>query len=151
MDGINLPEFLNTEEKYNKMIHEVDTLQKFEQVFLKLLSDEKLEMSSIMTLMKIIERDVILVNKLTEASSLMEVTESFIRYITLKEPGSPKKTDDQNKQEDGNKQTNKQPKKDVSNKPKKSPKDKKMKPAVEEQVGVWECDCGCELQQMYQK
>ena len=74
MDGINLPEFLNTEEKYNKMIHEVDTLYKFEEIFLKLLSDEKLDMSSIMTLMKIIECDVILVNKLTEASSLIEMT-----------------------------------------------------------------------------
>ena len=43
MDGINLPVFLNTEEKYNKMIHEVDTLYKFEEIFLKLLSDEKLD------------------------------------------------------------------------------------------------------------
>ena len=47
-----------------------------------------------MTLMKIIERDVILVNKLTEASSLIEITESFIRYITLKDPASPKNTDE---------------------------------------------------------
>ena len=131
MDGINLPEFLNTEEKYNKMIHEVDTLHKFEEIFLKLLSDEKLDMSSIMTLMKIIKHDVILVNKLTEASSLIEMTESFIRYITLKDPVSPKNTDDQNKQT----------KKDTSKKPKKLPKEKKMKPVVEEQVGVWECDC----------
>ena len=131
MDRINLPEFLNTEEKYNKMIHEVDTLYKFEEIFLKLLSDEKLDMSSIMTLMKIIKRDVILVNKLTEASSPIEMTESFIRYITLKDPASPKNTDDQNKQT----------KKDTSKKPKKLPKEKKMKPAVEEQVGVWECDC----------
>ena len=39
MDEIMLPEFLNTEEKYNKMIHEVNTLHKFEEIFLKLLSD----------------------------------------------------------------------------------------------------------------
>ena len=115
MDGINLPEFLNTEEKYNKMIHDVDTLYKFEEIFLKLLSDEKLDMSSIMTLMKIIERDVILVNKLTEASSLIEMTESFIRYITLKDPASPKNTNDQNKQT----------KKDTSKKPKKATKREK--------------------------
>ena len=38
MDEIILPEFLNTEEKYNKMIHEVNTLHKFEEIVLKLLS-----------------------------------------------------------------------------------------------------------------
>ena len=46
-------------------------------------------MSTILVLMKLIERDVILVNNLTEASNLMEMTESFIRYIMLKESTSP--------------------------------------------------------------
>ena len=68
-----------------------------------------------MTLMKIIEHDVILVNKLTEASSLVEMAGSFIRYITLKDPASPKNTDDQNKQT----------KKDTSKKPKKATKREK--------------------------
>ena len=35
--------------------------------------------------MKIIERDVILVNKLYEASLLMEMTETFIKYTIMKE------------------------------------------------------------------
>ena len=123
-----LPEFLNTEEKYNKMIHEVNTLHKFEEIFLKLLSDETLDMSNILTLMKMIERDVILVNNLKEASSLIKMTETFIKYIIVKEK------DKNQKQE--------QPKK--PKKPKKlskedSKNEKKMKPAVEE--GVWECDC----------
>ena len=85
MDGINFPEFINTEEKYNKLIHKVNTLPKFEEIFLKLLSDDNLEMSTILVLMKLIERDVILVNNLTDASNLMEMTESFIRYIMLKD------------------------------------------------------------------
>ena len=128
MDEIMLPEFLNTEEKYNKMIHEVNTLHKFEEIFLKLLSDETLDMSNILTLMKMIERDVILVNNLKEASSLIKMTETFIKYIIVK------KKDKNQKQE--------QPKK--PKKPKKlskedSKNEKKMKPAVEE--GVWECDC----------
>ena len=59
MDGINFPEFINTEEKYNKLIHEVNTLPKFEEIFLKLLSDDNLEMSTILVLMKLIECDVI--------------------------------------------------------------------------------------------
>ena len=99
MDGITFPDFINTEEKYNKMIHEVNTLPKFEEIFLKLLSDDNLEMSTILVLMKLIERDVILVNNLTEASNLMEMTESFIRYIMLKESASPKKTEQQQQQE----------------------------------------------------
>ena len=60
MDGINFPEFINTEEEYNKLIHEVNTLPKFEEIFLKLLSDDNLEMSTILVLIKLIERDVIL-------------------------------------------------------------------------------------------
>ena len=33
MDEIILPEFLNTEEKYNKMIHEVNTLHSLKKLF----------------------------------------------------------------------------------------------------------------------
>ena len=143
MDGINFPEFINTKEKYNKLILEVNTLPKFEEIFLKLLSDDNLEMSTILVLMKLIECDVILVNNLTEASNLMEMTESFIRYIMLKESTSPKKT----KQQESEKKTKKTVK-DVSKRSKKSTKEedsrkeKKMKPAVVEE-GEIVCDCDC--------
>ena len=138
MAEIMLPEFLNTEEKYNKMIHEVNTLHKFEEIFLKLLSDETLDMSNIMTLMKMIERDVILVNNLKDASSLMEMTETFIKYIMVKET-------DKNQNQEQPKKTKKPIKvvKDTYKLKKSSKEDskneKKMKPAVEE--GIWECDC----------
>ena len=138
MDQIILPEFLNTEEKYNKMIHEVNTLHKFEEIVLKLLSDDTLEMSNILTLMKMIECDVILVNNLNEASSLIEMTETFMKYIMVKEK-------DKNQKQEQPKKL-KKPIKAVKDtqKPKKlskedSKNEKKMKPAVEE--GVWECDC----------
>ena len=137
MDGINLPEFLNTEEKYNKLIRDVDTIKKFEDIFLKLLDDDTLEISSILTLMKVIERDVILVNKLTEATALIEMTESFIRYIMMKESGSPKKEDVEPKKP-------KMLKKIASKKVKKlSKEEKKLKPADEQEVkeGIWTCDC----------
>ena len=114
MDGINFPQFINTEEKYNKMIHEVNTLPKFQEIFLKLLSDDNLEMSTILVLMKLIEHDIILVNNLTKASNLMEMTGSFIRYIVLKESASPKKT---KQQQEGEKKTKKTIK-DVSKKTK---------------------------------
>ena len=146
MDGTNFPEFINTEEKYNKMIHEVNTLPKFEEIFLKLLSDDNLEMSNILILMKLIERDVILVNNLTEASNLMEMTESFIRYIMLKESTSPKKTEQQQQQSE---KKTKKTVKDFSKRSKKltkeeedSRKEKKMKPSVVEE-GEIVCDCDC--------
>ena len=96
MDGVILPDFLNTEEKYNKLIHGVNLLHKFEQIFLKLLSNDTLELPTILSLMKVIERDVILVNKLTEVSALMEMTESFLRYMLMKESISPKQQQQQN-------------------------------------------------------
>ena len=42
-------------------------------------------MPSILKLMKVIERDVILVNKLYEASLLMEMTNTFINYTNMKD------------------------------------------------------------------
>ena len=95
MDKINLPEAFNTEEKYNKMIHETDTIQKFEAIYLSLLCNEELDMQSISILMKIIERDVILVNKLYEASLLMEMTETFIKYTIMKEGNKPEKEEEE--------------------------------------------------------
>ena len=159
MDQINLPEFMNTEEKYNKMIHEIDSLNKFEKIFLKLLDDETLEMSSIMTIMKVIERDVILVNKLTEVSTLMEMTESFIRYMMLINKSDPSKNDDENKADTQPKQQQKVLKKIVREVPKKKKKKEAKKLAQQQHtenkkpnldheavidshgIGKWECDC----------
>ena len=128
------------EEKYNKLIHEVNTLPKFEEIFFKLLSDDNLEMSTILILMKLIECDVILVNNLTKASNLMEMTESFIRYIMLKESTSPKKKTEQQSEKKTVKDISKRSKK--STKEEDSRKEKKMKPAVVEE-GEIVCDCDC--------
>ena len=84
-EELKLPKFLSSQEKYNKLIRETNTLKKFEDIYMKLLSDEDLEMDSILGLMKIIERDVILVNELNEATALMEMTETFIKYMMMKE------------------------------------------------------------------
>ena len=45
--------------------------------------------------MKVIEHGVILVNKLTEVSALMEMTESFLRYMLMKESISPEQQQQQ--------------------------------------------------------
>ena len=149
MDGIKLPEFLNTEEKYNKLIRGIDTLQKFEELFLEILSDDELEMSSILTLMKVIERDVILVNKLTEASSLLEMTESFLRYMMMKDIDSnKKKTEKKQKRKDkpDAKSFNKTAE-NISKNRKKFPKNdsknqkKKKSTTTTDIEGEWTCDC----------
>ena len=112
MDSIKLPQLFNTEEKYNQMIRETDTIEKFETIYLNLLSNEELDMSSILKLMKVIERDVILVNKLHEASLLMEMTDTFINYINMKdEKGQEVQIPEPENMEKIGKDTTKKPKK----------------------------------------
>ena len=134
-DGLKLPKFLNSQEKYNKLIRETNTLKKFEDIYMKLLSDEDLEMDSILGLMKIIERDVILVNELNEATALMEMTETFIKYM-MKEEEKKKEV------------KNPKPKKWVrdkinnnNNNNKKCPKQTSEKHNSIPEEGVFECDC----------
>ena len=112
MDSIKLAQLFNTEEKYNQMIRETDTIEKFETIYLNLLSNEELDMSSILKLMKVIERDVILVNKLHEASLLMEMTDTFINYINMKdEKGQEVQIQEPENMEKIGKDTTKKPKK----------------------------------------
>ena len=81
MEHLKLPSYLNTLEKYNEMIHATDTVKKYEEVFYKLLGDESLPLLDILTLMRCIERDVILVHGISDITHLLELTESFIRYM----------------------------------------------------------------------
>ena len=81
MEHLKLPVFLNTLEKYNEMIRTTDTVKKYEEVFYKLLGDESLNLLDILTLMRCIEYDVILVHGIKDVRHLLELTESFIRYI----------------------------------------------------------------------
>ena len=81
MEHLKLPVFLNTLEKYNEMIWTTDTVKKYEEVFYKLLGDESLPLLDIVTLMRCIECDVILVHGINDVRHLLELTESFIRYM----------------------------------------------------------------------
>ena len=81
MEHLKLPSYLNTLEKYNEMIHATDTVKKYEEVFYNLLGDESLPLLDILTLMRCIERDVILVHGINDVTYLLELTESFIRYM----------------------------------------------------------------------
>ena len=81
MEHLKLPSYLNTLEKYNEMIRATDTVKKYEDVFYNLLGDESLPLLDILTLMRCIERDVILVHGINDVTHLLELTESFIRYM----------------------------------------------------------------------
>ena len=81
MEHLKLPSYLNTLEKYNKMIRTTDTVKKYEEVFYNLLGDESLPLLDIVTLMRCIEHDVILVHGINDVTHLLELTESFIRYM----------------------------------------------------------------------
>ena len=134
-EDLQLPEFLNSQEKYNKLIHETNTVKKFEDIFMKLLSDEELEMLRILGLMKIIECDLILVNQLNEVTALMEMTETFLKYMMIREEEKKKEV-----------KTPKPLKKIVRDKMnnKKIPKQTSEKHNNDKSIpeeGVWECDC----------
>ena len=81
MMHLKLPSYLNTLEKYNEMIRATDTVKKYEEVFYNLLGDESLPLLDILTLMRCIEHDVILVHGINDVIHLLELTESFIRYM----------------------------------------------------------------------
>ena len=81
MEHLKLPSYLNTLEKYNEMIRATDTVKKYEEVFYNLLGDESLPLLDILILMRCIERDVILVHGINDVTHLLELTESFIRYM----------------------------------------------------------------------
>ena len=81
MEHLKLPSYLNTLKKFNEMIRATDTVKKYEEVFYNLLGDESLPLLDILTLMRYIERDVILVHGINDVTHLLELTESFIRYM----------------------------------------------------------------------
>ena len=92
MEHLKLPSYLNTLEKYNEMIRATDTVKKYEEVFYKLLGDESLPLLDILTLMRCIEHDVILVHGINDITHLLELTESFIRYMISMSEESDKNT-----------------------------------------------------------
>ena len=92
MEHLKLPSYLNTLEKYNEMIRATDTVKKYEEVFYKLLGDESLPLLDILTLMRCIECDVILVHGINDVTHLLKLTESFIRYMISMSEESDKNT-----------------------------------------------------------
>ena len=84
-------------------------------------------MPSILKLMKVIKRDLILVNKLYEASLLMEITNTFINYINMKdEKGQEVRIPEPESMEKIGKDTTKKTKKKKTNIPKQQKQEEKQ-------------------------
>ena len=81
MQKIQLPDFLNTIEKYNRIVHETNTIKKYEDIFYALLEDKNIPLVDLLKIMYNLECDVILVHGISEVKHLMEMAESLIRYM----------------------------------------------------------------------
>ena len=81
MEKIQVPDFLNTIEKYNKVVHETNAIKKYEDIFYALLEDKNIPLVDLLKIMYNLERDVILVHGISEVKHLMEMAESLIQYM----------------------------------------------------------------------
>ena len=64
-----------------KWFKKLTQFKNIEEVFYQLLGDESLPLLDILTLMKCIERDVILLHGINDVTHILELTESFILYM----------------------------------------------------------------------
>ena len=81
MEAFKIPDFINTPQKYNQLVRATDNIQKYEDVFYKLLEDKDLPLVELLKIMYKFERDVILYHQIDEVQHLMEMAESLIRYM----------------------------------------------------------------------
>ena len=83
------------------MVRKTDTVKKYEEVFYELLGDESLPLLDILTLMKCIEHDVILLHGINDVTHILELSESLIRYmITMSEEYDKNSTNQDIKKEE---------------------------------------------------
>ena len=99
MEKINVPEFLNTIDKYRKVVRESNTMKKYEDIFYLLLEDSNIPLVDMLKIMYNLERDVILVHGISEVKHLMEMAESLIRYLISTAQQEQYEKDQQSKKE----------------------------------------------------
>ena len=68
-----IPEFLNTEDKWNAEVRRVSTVNQFEGFFYVLLEDPEISTADVLKIMKRFERDVVLVHGNKEIYCVMDV------------------------------------------------------------------------------
>ena len=81
MEPIHLPEFLNTEEKWCKLVQSTTSVDQFEEIFHKLLEDESVPTLDVLRIMRKLERDIYMVHGNKDIYCVMDVVDSIVQYM----------------------------------------------------------------------
>lgn len=81
MEPICLPEFLNTEEKWCKLVQSTTSVDQFEEIFHKLLEDESVPTLDVLRIMRKLERDIYMVHGNKDIYCVMDVVDSIVQYM----------------------------------------------------------------------
>ena len=81
MEPIRLPEFLNTEEKWCKLVQSTTSVDQFEEIFHKLLEDESVPTLDVLRIMRKLERDIYMVHGNKDIYCVMDVVDSIVWYM----------------------------------------------------------------------
>ena len=81
MEPICLPEFLNTEEKWCKLVQSTTSVDQFEEIFHKLLGDESVPTLDVLRIMRKLERDIYMVHGNKDIYCVMDVVDSIVQYM----------------------------------------------------------------------
>ena len=84
-----LPEFLNSEAKWYKIVKETDTVEKFENILYTILDDDNISTLDTFKIMKQLEGDIIRQHRNEDIRTVLDVVAGISKYIyvTSKEIG----------------------------------------------------------------
>lgn len=76
-----VPDFLNSKEKWDNVLFETDTVVKFEQVVMKILEDERVDVLDFYCLVKALGDSIDLIHEKIGIKKLTDVVDSMMKYI----------------------------------------------------------------------
>ena len=95
MNSNKIPSFLNTEDKWNECVRNTDAIDKFENIFYKLLEDDDMYAVDILRIMKKLERYIVLVHESKDIYCVLDVVDLTLRYL-ITTAGAREKVKDKN-------------------------------------------------------
>ena len=76
-----IPEFLNSEEKWYKIVKETDTVEKFENILYTILDDNNISTLDTFKIMKQLEADIIKQHRNEDIRTVLDVVAGISKYI----------------------------------------------------------------------
>ena len=76
-----LPEFLNSEAKWYKIVKETDTVEKFENILYTILDDDNISTLDTFKIMKQLEGDIIRQHRNEDIRTVLDVVAGISKYI----------------------------------------------------------------------